>query len=283
MTCIRDGLSQPPGAPGERNRTLANRDTCTLPGPWRSRSLLPCLLLLIAAWPAHAMAFGSDFTFGGSLAFTSDFIYRGLSESGGHGAGQFDVHADIGGTFAGVWASTRDHDFDPYADYDVEIYLGHHFALSSAWGVSVSGRARYYVGGNQPFSNDYQEISGSLTYLDVWSLSVTAIPNAVQYWYDTRLGRTNAWVGETTGQWLVIGLAQGGLFLTGSAGYYYASGTGSGYAVANHYAYGNAGLAVEFRRWRLDVGYFLTQARAEQLTPYPVANDRFAGTLSWRF
>jgi len=245
--------------------------------------VLACLLLLIAAWPAHALAFGGDFTFGGSLAFTTDFIYRGLSESGGQGAGQVDLHGDIGGTFAGVWASTRDHDFDPYANYDVEIYLGHHFELSSAWGASVSGRARYYVGGNQPFSNDYQEISASVTYLDVWSLAVTAIPNAVQYWYDTRVGRTSAWVGETTGQWLVAGFADRGLFLTGSAGYYYASGTGSGIAVANHYAYGNAGLALEFRRWRLDVGYFLTQARAEQLTPYPVANDRFAGTLSWRF
>jgi uncharacterized protein (TIGR02001 family) len=241
--------------------------------------VLPCLLLLIAARQGYAGGFGSDFTFGGSLAYTTDFIYRGLSESGGRGAGQFDVHADTGGTFAGVWASTRDDDFDPYAHYDVEIYLGHRFNLSNAWGASLSGRARYYVGGDQPFSNDYQEISAALTYLDSGSLSITVIPNAVQYWYETRLGRTTAWVAETTGQWLSVG----GLFLTGSAGYYYATGTGSGIAVANHYAYGNVGLAYEYRRWRLDVGYFLTQDRAQQLTPYPVANDRFAGTLSWRF
>jgi hypothetical protein len=31
------------------------------------------------------------------------------------------------------------------------------------------------------------------------------------------------------------------------------------------------------------VGYFLTQSRARQLFPYPSANDRFAGTLSWHF
>jgi len=241
--------------------------------------VLPCLLLLIAARQGYAGVFGSDLTFGGSLAYTTDFIYRGLSESGGQGAGQFDVHADTGGTFAGVWASTRDHDFDPYANYDVEIYLGHRFNLSNAWGASLSARARYYVGGDQPFSNDYQEISAALTYLDSWSFSITVIPNAVQYWYETRLGRTTAWVAETTGQWLIVG----GLFLTGSAGYYYATGTGSGFDAANHYAYGNVGLAYEYRRWRLDVGYFLTQDRAQQLTPYPLANDRFAGTLSWRF
>jgi uncharacterized protein (TIGR02001 family) len=241
--------------------------------------VLPSLLVLVAARPGHAGGFGSDLTFGGSLAYTTDFIYRGLSESGGHGAGQIDLHADSGGTFAGVWGSTRDHDLDPYADYDVEIYLGHRFALSNAWGASLSARARYYVGGDQPFSNDYQEIAAALTYLDSWSLSVTVIPNAVQYWYGTRLGRTTAWVAETTGQWLLIG----GLFVTGSAGYYYAAGTGPGIESANSYAYGNLGLAYEYRRWRLDVGYFLTQDRAEQLAPYPIAHDRFAGTLSWRF
>jgi uncharacterized protein (TIGR02001 family) len=241
--------------------------------------VLPYLLLLVAARPGDARAFGGDLSFGGSLAYTTDFIYRGLSESGGHGAGQFDLHADTGGTFAGVWASTRDHDLDPYADYDVEVYLGHRFNLSNAWGASLSARGRFYVGGDQPFSNDYQEISAALTYLDSWSLSITVIPNAVQYWYETRLGRTTAWVAETTGQWLIVG----GLFVTGSAGYYYATGTGSGIDIANHYAYGNAGLAYEYRRWRLDVGYFLTQNRAQQLTPYPIANDRFAGTLTWRF
>jgi uncharacterized protein (TIGR02001 family) len=243
------------------------------------RSVLPCALLLLAARPGHAWGFGSDFTFGGALAFTTDFIYRGLSESGGHGAGQADLHGDIDGTFAGVWGSTRDHDLDPYADYDVELYLGHRFELTSAWGASLSARARYYVGGNQPFSNDYQEITGTVTYLDSWSLSVTAIPNAVQYWYETRLGRTTAWVAETTGQWLLYG----GLFVTGSAGYYYATGTGSGIEAANGYAYGDFGLAYEYRGFRLDVGYFLTQDRAQQLSPYPIANDRFAGTLSWRF
>jgi hypothetical protein len=50
------------------------------------------------------------------------------------------------------------------------------------------------------------------------------------------------------------------------------------------YAYGNLGLAYEWRTLRLDVGYFLTEkARAQRLFPYPSANNRFAGTLSWRF
>ena len=35
--------------------------------------------------------------------------------------------------------------------------------------------------------------------------------------------------------------------------------------------------------WRIDVGYFLTQDRAQKLFPYPYVNNRFAGTLSWSF
>ena len=45
---------------------------------------------------------------------------------------------------------------------------------------------------------------------------------------------------------------------------------------------GEAGLALERRRWRLDLGYFAAQSRAGELFPYPVAR-RFAGTLSWQF
>ncbi len=49
------------------------------------------------------------------------------------------------------------------------------------------------------------------------------------------------------------------------------------------YAYGNAGLAFEHRRWRLDVGYFVAQGKARQLVPYPVPSDRLAGSVVWRF
>ena len=41
----------------------------------------------------------------------------------------------------------------------------------------------------------------------------------------------------------------------------------------------------EWRSLRLDIGFFLTQKSqaAQELFAYPTVNDRFAGTLSWRF
>jgi uncharacterized protein (TIGR02001 family) len=241
---------------------------------------LPWTLLALGLRPAAAADFGAPFTVGGSLALTSDYIYRGLSESNDHPAPQADLHvADSGGNFVGVWASTRDRNFDPYADYDLELYLGHHFDFSGSWSATLEGRSHYYLGGNQMTSADYQEIAASVSYLDRWSFSVTSIPNAVRYWYDYRLSRSPAWVADSTLQWLITGE----WFFTAGAGYYYVTGTGHRIQASAGYAYGNAGIAWEHRRWRLDLGYFLTQERARELFPYPIARSNVAGTVVWRF
>jgi uncharacterized protein (TIGR02001 family) len=250
-----------------------------------ARAAVPAWLLLAPLLgpcfspTAAALDLGGNFTLGGSLAVTSDYIYRGVSESDGHGALQADLHVDEGGSFIGAWSSTRDHNLDPYADYDLEVYLGHRFDLSSSWSSTVSARAHYFVAGMQEESADYEELTASVTWLDRWTLALSSIPNAPHYWYDERLGRSPAWIAESSGQWLLL---PQGLFVTGGAGYYYASRTGAGIAAGGGYAYGNAGLAFEYRRWRLDVGYFVAQSKAGQILPYPVS-DRVAGTIAWRF
>jgi uncharacterized protein (TIGR02001 family) len=247
----------------------------------RLTSVLLCALWALGARSAHALDLANNFTLGGSLALTSDYIYRGVSESDGHLAVQADLHIDDNGSFVGVWGSTRDHNLDPYADYDVELYLGHRFDLSASWSSTLSARAHYFVAGTQDEgSTDYEELSVSLSWLDRWTLSLGAIPNATHYWYGDHLGRSPAWTAETSGQWLLL---PQGLFVTGGAGYYYSSRTGSGIAAGGGYAYGNAGLAFEHLRWRLDVGYFLAQGKARELIPYPAPHDRLAATLVWRF
>lgn len=245
----------------------------------RARPLLAWALLGGIAPAVHALDLGKDFTAGGNLAITSDYIYRGVSQSNDHAALQGDLHLDSGrGTFVGVWASTRSSDLEPGARYDLEVYLGQRFNLSSAWNATLSVRSHYYAGGVGESSDDYQEILGTLTYLDRWSISLTAIPNAVRYWFYRRLTRSPAWVADSSGQWLIAG----GLFATAGVGYYSSQGTGTGIERATGYAYGNGGLAYEWRSLRLDVGYFVTQHSAERTYPYPIAN-RLAGTLSWRF
>jgi uncharacterized protein (TIGR02001 family) len=243
--------------------------------------LLSCTLLGALTARADVPTPLNGVNFGGALALTSDYIYRGVSESDGHGAAQADVHlASAGGTFLGVWVSSRDADLQPGAAALLDIYLGQRFELSTDWSASLSGRSHYYLGASEyEPSADYQEISAQVTYLDRWSVSVTAIPNAVRYWVNTRLSRAPAYVADASGQWL-LGTH---FFLTGGGGYYYSTGTGPGIERATGYAYGNLGVAYEYRSWRLDVGYFLAQHAAARSFPYPIANSRVAATLAWRF
>ncbi len=232
----------------------------------------------MAAPQGFAAALDTQPAFGGNLAATTDYIYRGVSESDG-AALQADLHGETrGGTFAGVWASTRDRSLEPGSRYDFDIYFGHRFELDSTWSASLAARSHYFADGGEP-SDDYQELSGAVSWLDRWTVSLSAVPNAVRYWYYRRTTRSPAWIADTSGQWLI----GRGLFLTAAAGYYRSTGTGPGALAATGYAYGNTGVAYVHRGWRLDVGYFLAETQAQELFPYPIANRHVAGTLSWHF
>jgi uncharacterized protein (TIGR02001 family) len=235
--------------------------------------------------PAYAVSFG------GSVAVTSDYIYRGYSETNNKGAAQLDLHlTTLNGTFFGVFASSLDRHSRPWADVDLEEYIGQRFLLSSAWSTSISATNYSYLGGNQSYSSDYQQLTASVSYLDRWTLSFSAIPNMLRYWKTNtgqsweyyRTGRYPAYDVETSGQWLL----GRGFFVTAGAGYYLFTGTDTTPfpQPTRGYAYGNVGIAYEWHSWRLDVGYFLTEnSGTQRLFPYPSARDRFAGTLSWRF
>lgn len=251
----------------------------------QSRRAPPIYAGLFYAWIALCLGSAPSaraVSFGGDVALTTDYIYRGLSETDHKGAVQLDLHASLAtGTFAGVWTSTLDNKFRPYASYELEEYIGQRFDLSSAWNTSITATNYSYLDGHQYYSSDYQQIAASISYLDRWTFSLSAIPNALRYWDNYRVGRYPAYDAETSGQWLIAK----GFFVTAGAGYYLFTGTGAT-PIAHPtmgYGYGNVGLAYEWRSWRVDVGYFLTEERAQRLFPYPYANDRFAGTLSWRF
>ena len=255
-----------------------------------------CALALLAlVWVQPGRAQSSSVLIGGNLSATSDYIYRGVSQSDGQGALQADLHVGTtAGTFGGVWASTRDRSLEPGTPAELQVYLGQRLILGSDWTASFSGRADYFVGAPTTHSDDYQEISAALTWLDRCTVSLTVLPDAVRYstvyayegyqavaYYQTY--RSAALIADGSSQWLLReGLFGGGLYLTAAAGYYYSSRPEHEPVPALGYLYGNLGLALERRRWRFDVGYFAAQNRAAQVSPYPVAK-RLAGTLSWQF
>ena len=232
--------------------------------------------LLIAAATAAPAAAGAV-TIDGDISYTSDYVFRGISETGGRSAGQIDLRVSTrDGTFLGVFASTLgrvwQHSWGNSGwDYELEEYLGHRFDLSPAWSATLTAVNYSYLEGNAPLSDDYQEISVAVSYLDLWTVTQAVIPNAVRFDGSYRLGRYPAYITDTSAQLPLIGR----LFLTAGAGYYTSDSTG--------YAYGNAGLGFEFKRLRIDAGYYVAQDRARMLFPYGRAGNRFAGTVSWHF
>ncbi len=215
-------------------------------------------------------------TFSADLGYTSDYILRGISESGGRSAGQIDVRlTTLDGTFAGVFASTLGRVRSGWGrrgwEYKVEEYLGHQFNLSPSWSATVTAVNYSYLKGNLPFSNDYQELSVAASYLDLWTVTVAAIPNAVRWSGMYRLGRYPAYTADSSVQVPVAGR----FFLIGGAGYYTSDNVG--------YAYGNAGLAFEFKSLRSELGYYVAQDRAQELFPYGRGGSRFAVTVLWHF
>lgn len=235
------------------------------------------LILQIGLAGAALQAAGAAraLTPGGDLTLTSDYIFRGVSESAGQPAAQADLHLSTrDGTFVGVFTSTLRKINHRGADFELEEYLGHRFDLSPLWSTTLTAVNYSYVARNIPFSNDYQELSAALSYLDLWTISFSYGPNAVRYAAGYRLGRYAAYVTDASAQ---VPLA-GRLFATGGIGYYSLTGPDG-----SSYAYGNAGLAYEYKAWRLDAAYYVTQVRSQYLFPYGEARDRFAITLSWHF
>jgi uncharacterized protein (TIGR02001 family) len=234
------------------------------------------ICLLIVAVMVASRAAGAV-TVGGDVTYTSDYVYRGISETAGRDAGQIDLHVSTAdGTFLGAFASTLGHTwkvgyYNLGWDYALEEYLGHRFDLSPSWSATLTAVNYSYLKGNVRQSDDYQEVSAALSYLDFWTVTVSGIPNAVRYQWGSRLGRYTAYTGDASAQLPIYQR----LLLTAGAGYYTSDGAG--------YAYGNAGLAFEFKSLRLEAGYYVAQDRAAMMFPYGRAGSRFAGSVSWHF
>ena len=109
-----------------------------------SGSLLPAL-------PAHA----ADVS--GSVAITTDYIYRGLSQTAGEAAGQAGVqfHSPSGWN-AGVWGSSVDFENGAGLAYELDLHAGYSWSLSPDWSMSL-GYVHYAYLDDDDSGYDYDE------------------------------------------------------------------------------------------------------------------------------
>lgn len=124
----------------------------------------------------------------GYLVGTTDYVYRGVTQSDGQGAVQagLDVNFDSG-FFLGVWGSTVDIS-GPAGNNrqnEVRAYLGYGFDLNENVRTVFNTVAYRYPGSDGGFDYDNQETSVSLGIADQYWIEYAYSPNLYDLGVDT--------------------------------------------------------------------------------------------------
>ena len=121
-------------------------------------SLLSLLTLTAASAMAQSAAPAPALTTSGNLAYTSDYVFRGITQNSGKTAiqGGFDV-AHTAGLSAGVWASNVSYGT---ATLEVDAYAAYGFSLTKDITASV-GYIGYIYEGNSSLNTSELNVSAS--------------------------------------------------------------------------------------------------------------------------
>jgi uncharacterized protein (TIGR02001 family) len=250
-----------------------------------------CLLsLLLAFWP-HACPAALEP--GGSLALTTDDIYRGISQTCGHPAAQADAHVRERGAsdwalFAGVWGSAGLGRSPCGGARELDAYLGYSLALTPDLSATLTYIHNGFPGGDYANPHllgkryDYDQLGMTWDIAERLYLTLSWTPDALQYErYDERYedayrsvqNRSALAYGAEWRQPLLSGLS-----LTAGVGYdRMADPFGTGYG------FWSLGLTHEAGPLELDLGYFRTADRAVRLFGPDSAGGRVSASVLWRF
>jgi uncharacterized protein (TIGR02001 family) len=235
---------------------------------------------LVAVAAAHHGRAGS---FGGSLTLTSDYVYRGISQTCGDPAFQADGHYRTSGgqspsdTFVGLFASKGLGDSYCGGASELNAYLGHSFATSRDSSATLTYTHYAYPGGLYGFDSvdyDYDEFGAQWAYQDQLYLTLAWVPNALRYTdHSLERGRSAFTYG------LQLHHALGARFtLSAGAGYDEVTDPlGAGYA------FWNGGIGYAIGAFQFDVSYFGTADIATRRFGTRIAGNRVSVTALWRF
>jgi len=221
------------------------------------------------------MAARADGALGGVVAGTTDYVFRGVSQTRGAPALQGGLHYRTDtGWFAGTWASTIDLNRGPGATLEIDLYGGRGWQLDEAWAARVTIVHYAYPNDNGYLRYDYDELLLSAAWRDSLVATLAWSPNTSRYSSYGPARNRNAYSVDLAGRWEL----KSPLALIASAGYYDLDDLfGLGYA------YGSVGLAATRGGVELQAAYYFTGNDASDLFGDEVAGDRWALSLAWRF
>ncbi len=243
-----------------------------IPLPHIGRAGLIAGVVVLILWPLLCDA-GDPWT--ASIGLTSDYVYRGISQTYGGAALQLGVnYQSPRGWFAGAWGSN----VDPYPGGDpsdeLDLYAGISHALSPDFAVQASYTHYAYLKDPRPGRFDYDELTLAIGYVDLVAASVSYEPNSSSY-SDLGLARRRTTLAyEVSTRWPL----RAGFALNAGAGYYDLHDLfGVGYWA------GDLAISYVYRHLTLDLRRFYCDSTAARLYEDASANGTWAVTGILRF
>ena len=226
----------------------------------------------LALLPCSTRGEGS---FGGMVAGTTDYVFRGISQTRGGPAAQGGLHFQSDrGWFLGAWASSVNPEYGSGSTVEINLFGGHGWQLGSDWNARLTYVHYMYTDDTPYLDYDYDELIGSISYRDQLAASVSWSPNTSRYSSYGAAHDGTAYSVDLVARRSLYGP----LAAVGSIGYYDLHdlfGTG--------YTYGSLGLACSLKHLELEAAYYSTSDPATELFGPEVAGSRWALTAAWRF
>lgn len=130
-----------------------------------TRVLSRAVVCLFTVAPG-AVSVAADVT--GYAVVTTDYIFRGVTYSDGHGAAQagIDVALDSG-LYGGLWASTINiQGGSTSRDAEVNYYFGYNRDMNADWTLGINFVAYTFPGADGPIDYDYNELTAVANFRD---------------------------------------------------------------------------------------------------------------------
>jgi uncharacterized protein (TIGR02001 family) len=214
---------------------------------------------------------GRKFTYSFNITGTSDYVFRGVSQTDNDPTIQGAINLGYGIFYAGVWASGLD--WDPGLVYDGELEMDWYGGIKPTWGALTFdfGVIYYSYPGNGLLAGltdaDYLEFKAGVS----GSPFENATLGATAYYSDDYFGETGAvWTVEGTAGYTFKPI---GIFtptISGLIGYQDSEDAAyAGFNGFDSYYYWNAGLSLAVEKITLDFRYWDTADASNALSTTP--------------
>lgn len=220
-------------------------------------------IALLALMPLAAQAQEDDGSgFNWNAAATSEYMFRGISQTDDHPAIQAGAgYSFSNGFYVGAWASNVD--FGESTDAEIDTFVGWNGDLNDNFNLDVQLVRYNYVGEPDGVDYAYNELIGKVSFAENYSATLG-------YTNDFLNTDTDSFYGAVGGSWAVGNEVN----LTAGLGYTTVQGPEDGYLDYS------VGVNRDFGPVNIGLGYIGTDSSGEDLFGEDNAEDKFVLTFA---